>query len=696
MSSVIAPSRRPARAAPATRAALSSAERDTLAALVATVVPVAATPAGGDVDVAQLFVERLTRLPADKRRDLRRALAVFGHPLAALLTTASWRRFAARDAAAREAFLDEWLSSRVSLCRTVGQGLRRFLLALYYGDPRSHEGIGYLGPYHDRVPAFSWEGPVPGTPSDAEPVARGPAPQLPPPAPTPALARPGPAAPPPPSPAGIVIGPGAGGGVAACRFAEAGRSVVILEAGPLVQSDEFDERDAPLTERLWADQGLRTTNDLSLIMAQGAAVGGSTTINWMIMLRAADDVLLEWQRRFGTVGMAPHEMAEAYARIEDEVHARMVPDDAHSPANRLILDGAKALGWSARAGAINARGCLRSGFCSVGCRYNAKQGTLLTFIPRAIAAGATLVPDARAVRITVAEPGPRGRKRVTVVRTDRASGATTTAVVEAPVVVVAGGAVETPVLLQRSGLGSRAVGRYLRVHPVSAVVGLYDRPIYSAGGIPLTTLCDEFSATGANGYGTWIETPPTHPTLLSAALPGFGQAHHELMRRFPELAALLVLTRDGADLDASSGEVRSRADGTASIRYALTPADARHLATGLTHAAQLHLANGAQEVLTTHTRPVRVRQAADLDAVREASLAPNDVALFTAHVNGTCRLGTDPATSGADPDGQLHGAPGVFVLDGSLLPTGLGVNPQATIMAISSLLADRMLARRAV
>lgn len=91
-----------------------------------------------------------------------------------------------------------------------------------------------------------------------------------------------------------------------------------------------------------------------------------------------------------------------------------------------------------------------------------------------------------------------------------------------------------------------------------------------------------------------------------------------------------------------------------------------------------------------------MRQAADLDAVREASLAPNDVALFTAHVNGTCRLGTDPATSGADPDGQLHGAPGVFVLDGSLLPTGLGVNPQATIMAISSLLADRMLARRAV
>jgi choline dehydrogenase-like flavoprotein len=285
---------------------------------------------------------------------------------------------------------------------------------------------------------------------------------------------------------------------------------------------------------------------------------------------------------------------------------------------------------------------------------------------------------------------------VTVVRTDPATGLPRTETIEAPVVVLAGGAVGTPLLLQRSGLGSPAVGRYLRVHPVSAVVGLYDRPIYSAGGIPLTTLCDEFSATGANGYGTWIETPPTHPTLLSAALPGFGADHRALMRRFPDLAALLVLTRDGAELDVSSGEVRARPDGTASIRYALTPTDARHLALGLEHAARLHLANGAQEILTTHTRPIRIRHEADLAAIGTASLAPNDVALFTAHVNGTCRLGVDPATSGANPDGQVHGVPGVYVMDGSLLPTGLGVNPQATIMAISSMLADRLLARNAV
>ncbi|MCU0622261.1 MAG: GMC family oxidoreductase [Gemmatimonadaceae bacterium] len=693
---MVAPVRRPPRPGPVVGWPLSPAQRATLDALAATVVPIAATPEGGGVAVATLVAERLARFPADKRRDLLRALTVFGHPLASLLTTGRLRRFAARDADGRAAMLETWLTSRLALCRTIAQGLRRLLLALYYGDPRSHAGIGYLGPYHERVPAFPWEGPVPGTPSDDEPVARGPAPQLPPPTPTPALTRPGATAPLPRSADVVVIGTGAGGAVAACRLAEAGRRVVMLEAGPLVQSDEFSEQDAALTERLWADQGLRATDDLSLIMAQGTAVGGSTTINWMIMLRAADHVLLEWKQRFGTVGMAPYEMADAYARIEAEVHARLVPDDAHSPSNRLILDGAKALGWSARAGHINAKGCLRCGFCSTGCRYEARQGMLVTFVPRALAAGATLVPDARAERIEVVEAGPRGRKRVTVVRTDPATGAPRTETIEAPVVVLAGGAVGTPLLLQRSGLGSPAVGRYLRVHPVSAVVGLYDRPIYSAGGIPLTTLCDEFSATGANGYGTWIETPPTHPTLLSAALPGFGADHRALMRRFPDLAALLVLTRDGAELDVSSGEVRARPDGTASIRYALTPTDARHLASGLEHAARLHLANGAQEILTTHTRPIRIRHEADLAAIGTASLAPNDVALFTAHVNGTCRLGVDPATSGANPDGQVHGVPGVYVMDGSLLPTGLGVNPQATIMAISSMLADRLLARNAV
>lgn len=692
---MVAPVRRAARPTQHAGWPLTGAQRNTLRALAECVVPVATTPEGGGVDVAQVVAERLMRLPEHKRTDLLRAVTVFGHPLAALLTTGSFTRFSSRTSDARAAMLDTWLVSRVALMRTVASGLRRIILAFYYGDPRSHASIGYLGAYHERVPAFPWEGPAPGETSDDEPIARGPLPQLPPPAPTPRMTAPGSAAL-PTSVDVIVIGTGAGGAVAACRLAEAGRQVVILESGPLLQSDSFDEQDAAGTERLWADQGLRATDDASLVMAQGTAVGGSTTVNWMIMLRAPDHVLIEWARRFGTQGMGPAQMAEAYDRVEAETHTRMFPEDAHSPLNRIILDGATSLGWSARGGAINAKGCLRCGFCSQGCRYDARQGTLVSYLPRAVSAGATLVPDAEALRIEVVESGPRGRKRVHVRRYNRAAGTTREETIEAPVVIVAGGAVGTPLLLQRSGLGSPAVGRYLRVHPVSGIAGVYDRPLYAAAGTPLTTLCDEFLTKGVNGYGTWIETPPMHPMLVSTALPGGAAEHRALMRRFAELGVLLVLTRDGADLDASSGEVRALKNGRTSIRYALTPPDAANLRQGLEAAARLHLANGAREVLSLHTTPVTIRREEDFEALRTASVAPNDVSLFTAHVNGTCRLGTDPATSGANPDGQVHGVPGVYVFDGSLLPTGLGVNPQATIMAVSSLLTDRLMARNFV
>jgi choline dehydrogenase-like flavoprotein len=692
---MVAPVRRPVRPPVLPGWPLTPAQRATIGALAQCIVPVAATPEGGGVDIAQVVAERLARLPAHKRTDLLRALTVFGHPIAALLTTGGFTRFASRAPDAQAAMLDTWLTSRVALMRTIASGLRRIVLAFYYGDPRSHASIGYLGAYHERVPAFPWEGPAPGEPSDDEPIARGPLPQVPPPAPTPRMTAPG-NGPLPRSADVVVIGTGAGGGVAACRLAEAGRQVVVLDSGPLLQSDTFDEQDAAGTERLWAEQGLRATDDASLVMAQGAAVGGSTSVNWMIMLRAPDHVLLEWSRRFGTQGMSPAHMAEHYARVEADTNTRQFPDDAHSPVNRLILDGAATLGWSARGGAINAKGCLRCGFCSQGCRYDARQGTLVSYLPRAVSAGAMLVPDAEALRIEVVEPGPRGRKRVHVRRLNRTTGAMQEETIEAPVVIVAGGAVGTPALLQRSGLGSPAVGRYLRVHPVSGMLGVYDRPIYAAAGTPLTTLCDEFLTRGVNGYGTWIETPPMHPMLVSTALPGGAVEHRALMRRFAELAVLLVLTRDGAELDASSGEVRALPNGRTSIRYALTSPDAANLRQGLEAAARLHMANGAREVQSLHTKPVAIRREDDFAALHAASVAPNDVSLFTAHVNGTCRLGTDPATSGANPDGQVHGVPGVYVFDGSLLPTGLGVNPQATIMALSSMLSDRLLARNAV
>jgi choline dehydrogenase-like flavoprotein len=421
-------------------------------------------------------------------------------------------------------------------------------------------------------------------------------------------------------------------------------------------------------------------------------------------------VRAEWARRFGLGVMADGAFDAALDHVWADVRARPMPDDAQSPNNRLLLDGARALGWRVRALDLNARGCVRSGYCGQGCRYDAKQGTLLTYVPRALAAGAAVYADAEVERVTPLGPGaltdPRGLsgpksrppvKRVRAVVRDRDTGrARGTLTVDAPYVVLAGGAVGTPALLQRSGLGGGGVGRYLRLHPTTGVSAFYDREIGAGAGVPMTSICDEFTSAGANGYGFWVETPPLHPSLAGLA-SGFGQAHAERTRRYPSTGTLIALVRDGADLDASNGTVTVDRRGRTHVRYRLGAADARHLREGIAACARLHLAAGAREAHTLHTDPVVVRTEGDVAEVLRRSVAPNDVTVFSAHVNGTCRLGADPRTSGAASEaerlGERHGAAGVYVADGSLLPTGLGVNPQATIMALAHLVADGLVAR---
>jgi choline dehydrogenase-like flavoprotein len=399
--------------------------------------------------------------------------------------------------------------------------------------------------------------------------------------------------------------------------------------------------------------------------------------------------------------MSAAEMRPVFERVERDVHARVVPDDAHSPNNRLLLDGARALGWRAGAVMINARGCVRSGFCGMGCRYDARQGTLATYVPRAVAAGARLIPDARAERIEVVGRGngstaierhaPSPLKRVTVSILDpRTRRPKRSISIEAPVVVLAAGAIGTPALLQRSGLGGGGVGRFLRLHPTTAVFGLHDREVYAAAGIPQSVMCEEHLRRDANGYGYWIECPPMHPMLAAVAGSGFGVEHRAMMLEFPRTASLIALVRDGADREMSNGSVQVDRGERVRIRYRLGPADTRHTIEAIESTARLHLAAGAREVVTLHTEPYRIRSERDLVAMRSRALAPNDVALFSAHVNGTCRIGTDPRTSGATPDGERHGVRGLYICDGSLFPTAPGVNPQETIMALGLVMAERV------
>ncbi len=669
---------------------LSPARRATLEALCRRVAP-----EHPGVDPAGAVEARLAAGDPETARRVAALLSVFGHPAAGALLAGRPRAFASLGPEAQDAWLRAWQGSRVPFRRTVFQALRKLVLSTFYALPETHAAVGYPAPFHARAPELPWEGALPGAPDDAEPVAR-PARRDPPPPAGPRLASLSGGAPGDVRVrAGVcVVGTGAGGAVVAARLAEAGHDVVLLEEGGLWSAEEMTEVEAEMVPRLYADGGARATDDLAVSILQGRAVGGGTLVNWMIMLRTPEWVLEEWAREHGAEGMGAAELAAVFERVEAETHTRRVPDDAHSPANRVVLDGAAVLGWSARAASVNARGCVRSGACGLGCRYGAKQGAASVYLPRALAAGARLYADARVERVEVAERGGRAPlKRVHATLLDRETGAPRgRLVVEAPTVVLAAGAVGTPALLQRSGMGGGGVGKWLRLHPTSVVVGRYGREVHGGTGIPLSAVCDEF-LRGEDGYGSWIECPPLYPAISAASLPGFGAAHRELMEGFPRLASLIVLARDGAERGRSSGEVAVDRRGRTRIRYRLGPADRGTLLRGLEAAARLHFAAGAEEALTLHEDACRMRSAADVGEIARRGYAPNRMGLFSAHVNGTCRLGTDPRTSGCSPDGERWGVPGVYVADGSLLPTAPGVNPQETIMAVATIVAERIHAR---
>jgi choline dehydrogenase-like flavoprotein len=627
---------------------LTNRQRLALEALCRTIVP-AAFENERTADLASHVAARIGDLSSYQQQRATMALRLFASRVLTLLVLGRAVPFASLGDDARSALLAACAVHRIAAIRLLLSSVRRLILHTHYGRPESTP---------PRQVEYAWEGPItrPRTSTRQVPpgVSHGGSGAL--------------------RTRVCIIGSGVGGAMAAAILAEAGHDVVILEDGGYYTAADFGEDETHALRTLYADGGLRSTDALNVSILQGRCAGGGSTVNWMVMLRTPEWVIDEWQREHGTEDMDSAAMRAAFEQFERDSNVHPVPDEAHSPANRVILDGAAKLGWSAHAASINTRDCMRIGSCGLGCPYDAKQGALLTYLPRALNAGARLICDARVHGIARKGTGYRV-----------SAGALT---VDADIVILAAGAVGTPTLLQRSSLAPRGTGRNLRLHPTTAVVGIYDHPMYAATGIPLTTYCDEFVRLDGD-YGHWIETPPFRPGLAAVALPGFGEPHRRYMRQFPNIAPLIILARDGAPTGPSVGSVTLRG-GDPRIDYRLGSADRESLLHGMESAARLHFACGAQSVLTLHGRETLLTSLNDLEKIRAANASIGDPALFSAHVNGTARIGRDPRTSACRPDGQVHGHTGLYVMDGSLLPSAPGVNPHETIAAVTMILAGKL------
>jgi choline dehydrogenase-like flavoprotein len=460
-----------------------------------------------------------------------------------------------------------------------------------------------------------------------------------------------------------VIGSGAGGAVAAKELAEAGMRIVLLEEGAHHDAASFNARPRDMLPRLYRDAAQHATlGRPPILLPLGRAVGGTTLVNSGTCFRTPDRVLARWRDEFGLGDLTPEALAPHFERVETELNVVPVPPELAGANAHVAKRGADALGWSGDFVRRNVRGCAGSGVCAYGCPTDAKQHVGVTYVPKAHAAGATTYTG-----VTARQIGRAGG----VEGTTPAGGRLT---VDAPVTIVAAGAIHTPALLARNGLGGAELGRNLSLHPATAVWAVMPEVVDMARGVPQSYFVDEFAADGIMLEG--IAGPPDY---VAMGLPVAGERHRELMGGYRNMAQFGLMISDD-----SRGRVHALG-GRPVVRYDLSDADTARVQAGLERLAELFWAAGARSVLLPLARKPELRPGEPIPALR-----PQDLKLMAFHPLGSARMGARPGHGVLDGDGRVHGTDSVYVCDGSAVPSSLGVNPQITIMTLATRLARHL------
>jgi choline dehydrogenase-like flavoprotein len=487
-----------------------------------------------------------------------------------------------------------------------------------------------------------------------------------------------------------VVGSGAGGSVIAARCAQAGQDVLVLELGQYNNEQDFKQLELPGYLELYYGGGLAASESGSIGILAGSTVGGGTVVNYMNCVRTPDHIRAEWADH----GLDGLDEGTFLTEHMDVVLDRLGANTEMTNQNRihqLMLAGCDELGYEHRPIWRNASrddDPAFCGYCSFGCQQGCKRSALKTWLQDASDAGARVLPGCHADRILTAD----GRATGVAATVTHPDGSTTAVTIEAPTVVVACGSIESPALLLRSEIGGPAAGKNLRLHPAFLVMGVYDEPVEGWNGQIQSALSDHFLDV-EEGCGFLIEATGVQPGLLSASMPWeSGAQHKQLMSTLRWQAPFITVARDHG-----SGEVVLDEHGRAVVRWDFDDdVDARLARLANVELARLHHAAGAERIFTLHSAPVTWTRGEDFDGylevVEDASYAPNDIACFTAHQMGSCRMGSDPASSVADGRGQLHDTQGVWIGDASAFPTAPGVNPMVTIMSLAHRTAEEILA----
>ncbi len=480
----------------------------------------------------------------------------------------------------------------------------------------------------------------------------------------------------------VVIGTGAGGAVVAKELAELGHAVVMLEEGAYAGRSEFSGRPVEMQRRLYRDGGATfSLGNVWIPIPVGRSVGGTTTVNSGTCYRVPGRVLRRWRRQDGLSEMTEAHLDGYFRRVERIIGVDTAPAAYLGGPARVIARGCDRLGYRHAPLRRNAPDCDGQGVCCFGCPTDAKRSTNVSYVPMALKAGAELFTGARVTRVLT----QRGRAVGVIARVGRDDDPRPrTLTVHAPVVVVACGALMTPVLLSQSRLcgGSGQLGRNLSIHPSAALAGVFDERIAGYSSIPQGYSIEEF-----RDQGLLFEGASAPLEIALTASPLFGPPLIELAESFDHVAVFGFMIEDE-----SRGRVRV-VRGRPVITYMLGDADVARLTRGVEILSRVFFAAGASRVHTPIHGAETLTGPADLVALRRRRPRAHHFDLSAYHPLGTARMGADPQRSVVGPDHQSHEVPGLYIVDGASVPSALAVNPQLTIMALATRAAERIDAR---
>jgi choline dehydrogenase-like flavoprotein len=418
----------------------------------------------------------------------------------------------------------------------------------------------------------------------------------------------------------------------------------------------------------------------------GFCLGGGTTVNYTWCFRPPDHVREDWRDRFGLDDWMGEDFDDSLDAVWDRLQVNS-ENSMPSLRDERFREGLAKLGWDSQVMQRNAIGCDEEicGQCHYGCPLGAKQSTTRTWLQDAYDAGARIVVNAPVERVVIENGEAKG------IEASTADGHKLT--VRARAVAAAAGAINTPALLVRSGLDNPNVGKNLMIHPVLLVWAMFEEEVLPWTGVFGSTFCDEFLDMG-EGYGVKYMHASAHPSDLAVFAPWRSAAEHsELMQSLRYTGGFGCLQRARG-----AGEVVVGKDGLPAPIWNLSDFDRDVMRKGLDGMSQILEAGGARRIYTSHAGwvsydPGNGGREQMLKAADDYGWGPARVTLVSFHLMGTAHMGSDPASTVCDPTGEAWDARNLFVVDGAVLPTALGVNPMITIEAAAHKIARGMAAK---